>query len=102
MAIPGRQVHSKFQPVFSGRLLDSPHYVSLAVFPRTALHAIHGLLGRPQTKSVVMLGDEDHVLDTPGLDRLHPLLGIELCGIEYFWIGGAVAPLLIEKCVGPE
>ena len=49
-----------------------------------------------------MLGDEHYVLDSPRLQGLHPLLRVELRGIEYFRVGGAVAPLLVEKSVGAE
>src|SRR3954471_16655155 len=44
-----------------------------------------------------MLRDEYHVLHARSGKSAHPLLRIELRGIEDFRIGGAVSPLLIEE-----
>jgi hypothetical protein len=61
-----------------------------------------GLLGRPQAEAVVMLRDEDDIF-RPGIaNGAHPLVGIELSGIEDARVGRAVAPLSIEKSVGGE
>ena len=49
-----------------------------------------------------MLGDEHDIFCAGVADGLHPLVGIELGGIEDRGVGGAVAPLLIEKGVGGE
>src|ERR1039458_3792414 len=102
LSIRERMLHAKLQAIFSCGLLDSVHYVSAAVFPRAALYAVIGLCGGPEAEPVVVLGHEDHVLDSGGLQGLHPLFGIELRRVEYFRIGGAVTPFAVEEGVWTE
>src|SRR5262252_5151295 len=78
---------------------DFPDDVALAAFPWTALHAVVGLLRGPQAKAVVMLGNHYDVFRAGGLNRAHPLLRIELGGVENFRVSGAVAPLEVLKSV---
>ena len=49
-----------------------------------------------------MLGDEHQIIRACGFRCAHPLLGIELRGIENFRIGGAVAPFAIHESVRAE
>ena len=45
----------------------------------------------------MVLCHQNDVLGSGGLNGPHPLLGIELRGIEYLWAGCAVAPFAIHK-----
>src|SRR5208282_161261 len=100
--VPRRQVHAKFKAIFSRGLLHSVDDVAVPAFPRTALHRVISLPSRPKAEAVVMLGDKHYILDSRRLQSLHPLLRIELRRIEHVRVGAAVAPLLVEKRVGPE
>src|SRR6185369_13798054 len=95
VAVPGREIDAKLQPVLArgvGHLADN---VTLAVLPRTALYAVVGLLRRPQAKTVVMLRDQHNVARPGSFDRAHPLLRFEIGGIENLRIGGAVSPFAV-------
>src|SRR5947207_14792557 len=74
----------------------------MASFPRTRLDAVLALCGRPQAEAVMMFGHEDHILHSGGWGRPHPLFWVRVKGVENRWIGGAVSPFAIHKCVWTE
>src|SRR5260370_28323227 len=50
----------------------------------------------------MMLGDEDGVLCAGCFGGFHPLVGVDVGGMEDGGIGGAVAPLAVQESVGSE
>ena len=102
VAIPRRQIDAEFQPVLPRSARDVTHHVALAVLPRTRLHAVVRLRGGPEAETIMMFGDEDHILRACPANGLHPLVRIESRGIEDRGAGGAVAPFAIQKSIGRE
>src|SRR5699024_10482417 len=69
---------------------------------RAVLHAVLGVLARPQAEAVVVLRREDHALKARRLDRLDPLVAVELLRIEDRLILGALAPFAVRERVDAE
>ena len=76
--------------------------VAFAVEPGAFLYGVFGLFAGPEREAVVVLGDEDRVLCACGFCGLHPLVGVDVGGVEDGGVGGAVAPLAVEEGVGGE
>src|ERR1700761_8722416 len=102
MPVPRRKIDAKLQSVFACRTGYIAYYVAFAVFPRAALDAVIRLPGGPEAKAVMMLGHQHHVLCTRVADGFHPLIRIELSGIECGRAGSAIAPLTVKKSIGGE
>ena len=74
----------------------------LPFLPRAAFYAVVGLLAGPESRS-----RRDAWRRGPRTLRLrilrpHPLVGVDVRGIEDGGVGGAVAPLAVEEGVGGE
>src|ERR1700736_4029065 len=102
MPVPRREIHAEFQTILTRRASDLAHHVSFALFPRASFDAIVCLLGRPETKPVVMFRYQHDVLRSASLDSLHPLVRIKLCRVKHARAGRPVAPFAIEEGVGRE
>src|SRR5436189_3919680 len=79
-----------FRPYFRAASETSRRDIAISVSPRAALHAVLSLLCWPQTETVVVFSDEDHVFRASSFNCAHPLLRIKIGRIEYPRIGSAV------------
>ena len=102
MAIPWREVQTQFQAVLLTGGCQLAYNIALTILVRRIANAVVGVLGGPQTKTVVVLGGEYHTFHTGSLDGAGPLLGIKLGGVEITQWRIAIAPLAIAKGVGTE
>ena len=96
------KIDAELESVLFRGVGDEADDVALAVHPGTAFDAVVGLFTGPEAEAVMMLGDQDDVSGAGRLDGAHPLVDIELGGIENFRIGFAVAPFAVEKRVSAE
>ncbi len=99
MPVPRREVNSKLQSKLVGGIGHVTHHVAAAVSPRAALYAVLGLLGGPQAKAIVMLGNQYYVSGACRFNGPHPLLGVELRGIEHVGVCRPVTPFAVQECV---
>ncbi len=102
VAVPGREIDAEAEAGFVGGVGGHADEVAFAVEPGAFLYGVFGLLAGPEGETVVVLGDEDRILCACGFCGLHPLVGVDVRGIEDGGVGGAVAPLAVEEGVGGE
>ena len=82
VAIPWGEVDAEFEAVFAGGAGDIADDVSVAVAPGAGFDGVGGLVGGPEAEAVVVLGDEDDVASAGGGNGGHPLVGVEVGGVE--------------------
>ena len=97
--IPGGKIHSKADAARAAGLRCFCHHVAPPVFIGAGRHGMVGIPAGPQAEAVVMLAGENQPFHARGLDGLHPLLGIQLLGIENGGVLRAVPPFPIRKGV---
>ena len=102
ITVPRRKIHPEFHPVFVTSIPQLPHDIALAVFPRRRRYRVSRRPSRPQAKTVMMLCRKNHHLKAALLQRLHPLLRIELRRIEQPRVFRTVAPLPSRKRIDAE
>src|ERR1700679_1315002 len=102
MTIPWREIDAELQAVFTRGAGNLAHHIAMAIQPGARFDAVTCLLGGPEAKAIVMLGDQHNVLCAGVANRLHPLIGIKMCRVEDRRIGCAVSPFPIEKCISGE
>ena len=102
VAVPGREIDAELEARLAagvGHLLD---HVALAAAPRAVLHAVLGVLARPEAEAVVVLAGEDEQLHAGLLAGRGPLVGVEGRGIEELRVFLALAPLAVGEGVHAE
>ena len=62
--IPGREVNTELDTVFITGITEFTHHITLSAFPRRRDHGVVSSPGRPQAKSIMMLGGQDSHLET--------------------------------------
>src|SRR5581483_1690246 len=95
MAIPRREIDAETESRAPSGLLHVADHIPFAVAPRACLNAVCGLIGGPERKAVMMLGDKHHVTCACSFDGFHPLIRVELRRVEDLRVCGAIAPLAI-------
>ena len=108
MAVPRREVETKFQPVFLAGCRQFTDDVALSVFVRRVAHAVVGEFCWPKAKSVVVLRREDDALHTRLFTYPCPLFAVEASRVERLQRCVAIAPFAVaegvlsemDECVG--
>src|SRR5258708_26926815 len=88
--------------MFASRDRNITNQISLALLPGTRLDTVLAFCGRPQAETVMMFSDEHNVLSSGGFCSLHPLLGVDIGGIENPPFRPRVSPLPIHQPVRAE
>ncbi len=102
VAVPWRKVETEFHAIFIARLTEGLDYVALSVHPCRRFHAVVGRSRWPEAEAVVVFGCKHHEFEAGILERLDPLVGVEISGIEHIGIFCTVAPLAVGECVDSE
>ena len=95
MAIPGREVKAQLQSILPARGCQLAHHIALAAAIGRLRNGVVGILRGPQAEPVVVLGSEYNTLHAGGLERSHPLVGVEPSGVEEPGRRITIAPLHI-------
>ena len=102
VAVPGREVEARVEPLRACRLCQSPHHVPFAVSPRTADYVMLGVGAEPERKPVVVFGREEHRFET-GLPRhTGPLPRAEVRRLKHAQVFRTVASFPVGKRVDGE
>ena len=102
VAVPRREIRAEAEPVLAAGVGDLADHVALALFPRTVLDRMLGILAGPQAEAVVMFAGEDQPAQAARLGRADDLVGVEIGRIEDFLRFIAVAPFLVGKRIRAE
>ena len=85
VAVPGREIDAEAEAGLVRGVGGHADEVAFAVEPRAVFDAVVGLLGGPEGEAVVVLGDEHGVFCACGFGGFHPLVGIDVGGVEDGW-----------------
>jgi len=102
VAIPRREVDAEFQAGLAAGRRDLADDVALAFPPGRVLDRMIREAARPEAEPVVVLGCDDEAPDPGGLDRLDPLAGVEIRGIEELRVFRALPPFSVSERVHAE
>ena len=94
--VPRREIKAEFDAAPAAGVRRQLHHVALK---RAVLDRVLGVLARPQAEAVVVLRGEHQPLHARGFDGLHPLVAVQIRGIEHaLWLR-ARAPLAVGEGV---
>ena len=100
ISVPWREIHAEFQSIFPAGIGQFSDHITLAIFPRSILHGILGILRRPHTESAMMLCREDDTFHTCFLAYARPLTAVKAVWVEKFQRLVTIPPRLI--CISVE
>ena len=102
MPVPGGDIHSELDSFPGAGLGEFFQDISLSVPPGTFPYGVFGNRAGPQAEAVVVLGGDDDALETGCLGRSHPLVAVQVCGVEEVFGFGAFSPFQAGEGVGAE
>ena len=102
VAVPRTQVDSELDAIFLTGCRQFAHHIALSVLIGRVADAVFRKLCGPQAESVMMLGGKDYALHTGCHKGLHPLLAVQLGGVERGRVGVAITPLAVVEGVQSE
>ena len=79
VAVPRREIHAELDAAARAGL--GAFFDNVALYGRV-LHRMLGIAARPQAEAVVMLGGEHQAFHAGALDRLDPLVAVEIHRVE--------------------
>ena len=102
VAVPRTQVNGKLDAIFLTGRRQFAHHIALSVLIGRVADAVFRKLCGPQAETVMMLGGKDYALHTGCHKGLHPLLAVQLGGVERGRVGVAITPLAVVEGVQSE